>query len=141
MAKAVKTVLKLNLKAGAANPAPPVGPILGQAGINIMEFCKQYNDATKDKRGEVIPAEITVFEDSSFKFILKKAPVAAMILKAIGKEKGAGHQINETIGTLKKDQLRAIAEDKMEDLNANTVEAAEQMIRGTARSMGVKVQE
>lgn len=140
MAKAVKVVLKINLKAGAANPAPPVGPILGQAGINIMEFCKQYNDATKEMRGEVVPAEITVFEDSSFKFVLKKAPVSAMILKALGKEKGAGHQINENIGTLTTTQIREIAENKMEDLNANSVEAAMQMVRGTARSMGVKTE-
>ncbi len=140
MAKKVKTVLKLNLRGGAANPAPPVGPILGQAGINIMEFCKQYNDATQDRRGEVIPAEVTVFEDSSFKFELKKAPMAAMIMKELGMQKGASNVKTEVKGTLSEDQIRKIAEEKMSDTNATTVEAAMQMVRGTARSMGVKTE-
>lgn len=140
MAKKVKTVLKLNLRGGAANPAPPVGPILGQAGINIMEFCKQYNDATQERRGEVVPAEVTVFEDGSFKFVLKKAPMAAMIMKELGIQKGAGNVITENKGTLSEEQVRKIAEEKMSDTNATTVEAAMQMVRGTARSMGVKTE-
>lgn len=140
MAKKVKTVLKLNLKAGAANPAPPIGPILGQAGINIMEFCKQYNDRTADRRGEVIPAEITVFEDSSFKFDLKKAPVSAMIMKELKLDKGASTTGKEVKGTINQEQLRKIAEEKMEDLNCTSVESAMQMVAGTARSMGVNVE-
>jgi len=140
MAKKIKTVLKLNLKGGAANPAPPVGPILGQAGINIMEFCKQYNDATQDRRGEVIPAEVTVFEDSSFKFVLKKAPMAAMIMKELGMQKGASNVKTEDKGTLTEAQVRKIAEEKMSDTNATTIEAAMQMVRGTARSMGVRTE-
>lgn len=139
MAKKVKTVLKLNLRGGAANPAPPVGPILGQAGINIMEFCKQYNDATQDRKGEVIPAEVTVFEDASFKFVLKKAPMAAMIMKELGMQKGASNVKTEVAGTLSEEQVRKIAEDKMDDTNATTVEAAMQMVKGTARSMGVRI--
>lgn len=140
MAKKVKTVLKLNLKGGAANPAPPVGPILGQAGINIMEFCKQYNDATQDRRGEVVPAEVTVFEDTSFKFVLKKAPMSAMIMKELGLQKGASNVATENKGTLTEEQVRKIAEEKMSDTNATSIEATMQMVRGTARSMGVKTE-
>lgn len=139
MAKKIKTVLKLNLPAGSANPAPPVGPILGQAGINIMEFCKAYNEQTKDQRGKVIPAEITVFEDRSFTFILKLPPVSEMIKQALKLKQGSGTTGKDFVGTLTKDQVKAIAEEKMPDLNANTVDAAMKMVEGTARSMGVKV--
>lgn len=139
MAKKVATVLKLNLPAGAANPAPPVGPILGQAGINMMEFLKQYNDATADKRGDIIPAEITVYEDRSFTFELKLPPVSALIMKALKLKKGASNPGREVAGTLTMDQARAIAEEKMPDLNADTIESATKTVIGTARSMGVTV--
>lgn len=141
MAKKVKSVLKLNLKAGAANPAPPVGPILGQAGINIMDFCNQYNERTKDKRGETIPALITVYEDRSFTFELKLPPVSAMIMKELGIKAGA-HVVNkEVVGTLSDEQVTKIAEAKLPDLNTVSLESAKSMVRGSARSMGVKVQE
>jgi large subunit ribosomal protein L11 len=139
MAKKIKTVFKLNLQAGAANPAPPVGPILGQQGINIMEFCKAYNDATKDKRGQVIPAEITVFEDRSFKFILKLPPVSALIKQALSLKSGAHTPSKEVVGTLSMDQVKQIAETKMPDLNCSGIEAAMKMVMGTARSMGVTI--
>lgn len=141
MAKKVKAVLKLNLRGGAANPAPPVGPILGQAGINIMEFCKQYNDRTQDKRGEVIPALITVFEDRSFTFELKLPPVSAMIMKELNLKQGASDVKKTVAGTLTAEQVRKIAEAKMPDTNATDVASVESMVRGSARSMGVKVQE
>jgi large subunit ribosomal protein L11 len=139
MAKKIKNVFKLNLQAGAANPAPPVGPILGQQGINIMEFCKAYNDATKDKKGQTIPAEITVFEDRSFTFILKLPPVSALIKQALKLQSGAKTTGKETVGTITQDQIRQIAETKMPDLNCTTVESAMNMVAGTARSMGVQV--
>lgn len=138
MPKKIKTVFKLVLQAGAANPAPPVGPILGQQGVNIMEFCKAYNAATQDKKGKTIPAEITVFEDRSFTFILKLPPVSAMIKEALKLQKGSGTTGKDVIGTLSDAQVREIAEEKMPDLNATSVESAMQMVRGTARSMGVK---
>ena len=141
MAKKVKAVLKLNLKAGAANPAPPVGPILGQAGINIMDFCSQYNERTKDKRGEIIPALITVYEDRSFTFILKLPPMSALIMKELNLKQGAANVKTTTVGTLSEDQVRKIAEIKMPDTNATSLEAVMSMVRGSARSMGVKVQE
>ncbi len=141
MAKKVKAVLKLNLRGGAANPAPPVGPILGQAGINIMEFCNQYNEKTKDRRGEVIPALITVFEDRSFTFELKLAPVSAMIMKEINLKKGAATAGTQEVGTLTSDQVHKIAEAKVADTNAVNLEAVMSMVKGTARSMGVKVTE
>ncbi len=141
MAKKVKAVLKLNLRGGAANPAPPVGPILGQAGINIMEFCTQYNEKTKDRRGEVIPALITVYEDRSFTFVLKLAPVSAMIMKELNLKAGTATPGKVVSGTLTKEQVRQIAEQKLPDTNANSLEAMESMVVGTARSMGVKVQE
>ncbi len=141
MAKKVKAVLKLNLKGGAANPAPPVGPILGQAGINIMEFCKQYNDRTQDKKGEVIPALITVFEDRSFTFELKLPPMSALIMKELGMKQGASNVKTTVAGTLNADQIRKIAETKMPDTNATDIASVEAMVRGSARSMGVKVQE
>ena len=139
MPKKIKTVFKLNLQAGAANPAPPVGPILGQQGINIMEFCKAYNDATKDKRGQTIPAEITVFEDRSFTFILKLPPVSAMIKQALSLKSGAHAPSKETVGTLTMDQVKQIAQDKMPDLNCASIESAMNMVMGTARSMGVAI--
>lgn len=141
MAKKVKTILKLNLQAGAANPAPPVGPILGQQGINIMEFCKQYNDKTKDKRGQVIPAEITVYEDRSFTFVLKLPPMSALIKQELGIKSGAHAPSKEVAGTLTKAQVQKIAESKMPDLNTTNLESAMHSVAGTARSMGVKIAE
>jgi large subunit ribosomal protein L11 len=141
MAGKIKTVIKVNLKAAEANPAPPLGPVLGQHGVAIMDFVKQYNEKTADMRGQVVPAEITIFEDRSFTFILKKAPVADMIKKELGLEKGSGKAPREIAGTLSQAQLTKIAEDKMDDLNALDVDAAKKIVAGTARSMGVKVQE
>ncbi len=141
MAKKIKTTLKLNLRAGAANPAPPVGPILGQAGINIMDFCNKYNDMTKDRRGEVVPAVVTVYEDRSFDIELKLAPVTAMIMQAINQSKGSGEPNSKKIGSISQTQVREIAEKKLPDLNTTSVEAAMKMVAGTARSMGVEVQE
>lgn len=139
MAKKVKVVFKLNLAAGAANPAPPVGPILGQHGVNIMEFCKAYNAKTQDKKGQTIPAEITVFEDRSFTFILKLPPVSALIKQVLKTQSGSKTPGKEIIGTITKDQVREIAQTKMPDLNANDIDAAMKMVEGTARSMGVNV--
>ena len=138
--KKVTGLIKLQIQAGAANPAPPIGPALGQHGVNIMEFCKAYNDATQDKRGNVIPVEITVYEDRSFTFILKTPPAAELIKKAAGVKKGSSTPHTEKVGKLSKDALREIAETKQADLNANTVEAAEKIIAGTARSMGITVE-
>jgi large subunit ribosomal protein L11 len=141
MAGKIKTVIKVNLKAAEANPAPPLGPVLGQHGVAIMDFVKQYNEKTADMRGQVVPAEITIFEDRSFTFILKKAPVADMIKKELGLEKGSGKAPREIAGTLSQAQLTKIAEDKMDDLNALDVDAAKKIVAGTARSMGVKIAE
>ena len=124
---------------GAATPAPPLGPTLGQAGINIGEFVKRFNDKTADKKGELIPAEVTIYEDRSFDFILKTPPASRLILKAIGVEKGSGKSLVSKAGTITKAQVREIAEQKMADLNANDIEAAIKIIEGTARSMGVEV--
>ena len=140
MAKKVKTVVKINLKAAEATPAPPVGTALGQHGVAIMEFVKQYNDKTKDMKGQVAPAVITIYEDRSFDFIIKKAPVADMIKKVLGIEKGSGKMPKEVAGTLTKAQVRTIAEDKLDDLNTKDVEAAMRIVEGTARSMGVKIE-
>ena len=140
MAKKVKTVVKINLKAGEATPAPPVGTALGQHGVAIMDFVKQYNDKTKDMKGEVVPAVITIYEDRTFDFVIKKAPVSAMIKKVLGIEKGSGKAPRETAGTLTKDQVRKIAEDKLDDLNTKDVESAMRTVEGTARSMGIKVE-
>lgn len=139
MAKKVVNILKLNLPAGSATPAPPIGPILGQAGINMMDFLKQYNDKTSDKRGQVIPAEITIFEDRSFKFVLKLPPVAEMIKQTLKLKQGSKTTGRETIATLTMDQVKAIAEQKLPDLNTKSVEAAMQSVIGTAKSMGVAV--
>ena len=140
MAKKIKTVVKINLKAAEATPAPPVGTALGQHGIALMDFVKAYNDRTKDMKGQVVPAVITIYEDRSFDFVIKKAPVSDMIKKALGIEKGSGKTPREMAGTLSKDQVRKIAEDKIIDLNTKDVEAAMKIIEGTARSMGVKVE-
>ena len=138
-AKKVKVILKLNLPAGEATPAPPVGPALGQHGLNIMEFIKAYNDKTKDQKGNIIPAVITVFEDRSFTFITKLPPVSAMIKKELGLALAAKTPGKEVAGTLTADQIRQIAEAKMPDLNTDSIDAAVNTVAGTARSMGIKV--
>lgn len=140
MAKKIKTVIKLQIPAGKANPAPPVGPALGQHGLNIQDFCSRFNEATKDKMGDIIPAEITVFEDRTFSFILKTPPASDMLRKAAGVEKGSGNPLKNKVGKVNKDQVRKIAETKMPDLNANDVEGAMKIVEGTARSMGIKVE-
>lgn len=139
MAKTIIKKLKLQIDAGKANPAPPVGPALGQAGINIGDFVNKFNEATRDKMGSVIPVEITVYEDRSYDFVCKTPPASNLILKAIGKEKGSGKNIASKAGTLSKADLRKIAEEKLPDLNANDVDAAMNIIAGSARSMGVEV--
>jgi large subunit ribosomal protein L11 len=140
MAKKIKVILKLNLKAGEATPAPPVGTALGQHGVAIMDFVKAYNDRTKDLKGQVAPAVITIYEDRTLDFVIKKAPVSEMIKKALSLEKGSGTTPREIVGTIKKSQVTEIAKEKMDDLNALDVEAAEKIVEGTARSMGVKVE-
>jgi len=137
--KKVSGLIKLQIQAGAANPAPPVGPALGQHGVNIMEFCKAYNAATESQRGQVIPVEITVYEDRSFTFILKTPPAARLILKAAGLDKGSGTPNKVKAGSISRTQVREIAETKLPDLNANDVDAAMKIIEGTARQMGVTV--
>lgn len=137
--KKVKALVKIQLEAGKASPAPPVGTALGPHGVQTMEFVKQYNDRTSDRSGEVVPVEITIFEDNSFTFILKTPPTAALIRSALGLEKGAGATGSEQVGTITDAQITAIAEKKMPDLNANDIEAAKKQVAGTARSMGVLV--
>ena len=139
MAKKIRTVLKLDLPAGKATPAPPVGTALGPHGINIVEFTKAYNERTADKSGQIIPAQITIFEDRSFTFILKTPPAPDLLRKAAGIEKGGSTPKRETAGRVSKEQIRQIAEIKMADLNANDIEAAAKQIEGTARSMGIEV--
>ena len=139
MARKVLTLIKLQVPAGQANPAPPVGPALGQHGVNIMEFCKAFNAQTQQDTGTIIPVEITVYEDRSFTFITKTPPAAVLIKQAIGIEKGSGEPHREKVGTISRAQVREIAETKMPDLNANDVDAAMRIIAGTARSMGVTV--
>ena len=139
MAKKITKKLKLVIPAGKANPAPPVGPALGQAGINIGEFVKQFNDATSKMIGDVVPVDITVYEDRTFTFVLKTPPASNLILKAAGKEKGSGKNAVSKIGSITKAQLREIAEKKMPDLNANDIDAAMKIIAGSARSMGVEI--
>ncbi|GAA3939292.1 50S ribosomal protein L11 [Pseudoclavibacter caeni] len=131
--------IKLQIEAGAANPAPPIGPALGQHGVNIMEFCKAYNAATESQRGNVVPVEITVYEDRSFTFVLKTPPAAKLILKAAGVPKGSGVPHTDKVGSITKDQAREIAKTKMADLNANDLDNATRIIEGTARSMGIVV--
>ena len=140
MAKKVLTLIKLQIPGGQANPAPPVGPALGQHGVNIMEFCKAFNAQTADQNGRITPVEITVFEDRSFTFITKTPPAAVLIREALGIEKGSGVPNREKVGTISAAQVRAIAERKMPDLNANDLDAADKIIAGTARSMGVEVE-
>ena len=140
MAKKVKAIIKLQIPAGQANPAPPVGPALGQHGINIMAFCKDYNERTASQAGSIIPVEITVFDDRSFTFVTKTPPTSDLLKKAMEVEKGSGDTGREKIGTLSRDKLREIAEPKRKDLNATSVEAAERIIEGTARSMGIEVE-
>ena len=139
VAKKILTIIKLQIPGGQANPAPPVGPALGQHGVNIMEFCKAFNAQTADAGGRITPVEITVFEDRSFTFITKTPPAAVLIKKAIGLDKGSGEPNRNKVGTLTKAQVRQIAEQKMPDLNANDVDQAAKIIEGTARSMGVEV--
>src|SRR5918999_2064687 len=135
----VAQILKLQIPAGQATPAPPVGPALGQAGINIMEFCKQYNAETQQQTGTIVPVEITVYADRSFSFITKTPPAAVLLKQRAGLEKGSGEPNREKVGTVTRDQVREIAEIKMPDLNANDVEAAMKIVEGTARSMGIVV--
>ena len=141
MAKKIKTMIKLQIPAGQANPAPPVGPALGQHGLNIMAFCKEYNDRTANQAGSIIPVEITVFEDRSFTFITKTPPTADLLRKALGLEKGSGDAGREKAGELPQEKLREIAQIKAKDLNATSIEGAERIIEGTARSMGIEVKE
>ena len=139
--KKLAGIIKLQIKAGAATPAPPVGPALGQHGVNIMEFCKAYNAATESQRGDIVPVEISVYEDRSFTFITKTPPASRLILAAAGIEKGSGEPHKTKVARLTKAQVRAIAETKMPDLNANDLDAAEKIVAGTARSMGVTVKD
>jgi len=139
MAKKLKTIIKLQIPAGKANPAPPIGPALGQHGINIMEFCKQYNAQTQDKGDTVIPVEISIFEDRSFTFVLKTPPAAVLLKKAANIEKGSGEPNRNKVGTVSKEKIKEIAQIKMPDLNANSIEAAMKIIEGTARNMGITV--
>jgi len=140
MAKAILTTLKINLKAGEATPAPPLGPALGQHGVAIMDFVRQYNDKTADMKGEIVPAVITIYEDRSFTFETKKAPVADLIKKKIKIEKGSGATPKEMVGTLTDSQVEEIAKEKIEDFNTDDLEAAKKIVAGTARSMGVKIE-
>jgi large subunit ribosomal protein L11 len=137
--KKIAGLIKLQIQAGGATPAPPVGPALGQHGVNIMDFCKQYNAETESQRGNIIPVEITVYEDRSFSFITKTPPAARLILKAAGVDKGSGEPHVKKVATITRDQVREIAQTKMADLNANDIDAAEKIIAGTARSMGITV--
>jgi large subunit ribosomal protein L11 len=140
VAKKIKAIIKLQIPAGKANPAPPVGPALGQHGINIMAFCKEYNERTANQAGSIIPVEITVYEDRSFTFVTKTPPASDLLKKALGIEKGAGAPSHDSAGKLSRAQLREIAQLKAKDLNATSIEAAERIIEGTARSMGIEVE-
>jgi large subunit ribosomal protein L11 len=139
VAKKIMTVIKLQIPAGQANPAPPVGPALGQHGVNIMEFCKAYNQQTMNQLGQIVPVEITVFEDRSFTFVLKTPPAARLLIEAAGLEKGSGEPNREKAGIISRDKVRDIAKVKMPDLNTSDLEAAVRIIEGTARSMGLEV--
>ena len=139
MAKKIRAVITLQIQAGKANPAPPVGPALGQHGINIMGFCKEYNEKTASQAGSIVPAEITVYEDRSFAFVLKTPPASDLLKKAAGLEKGSSAQTRDRVATLPRAELQKIAELKMKDLNANDIDAAIKMVEGTARSMGIDV--
>jgi large subunit ribosomal protein L11 len=139
MAKPIKTIVKLQIPAGQANPAPPVGPALGQHGVNIAQFCQQFNEATKSMIGDIIPAEITVYQDRTFEFRLKTPPVSALLKKAAGIEKGSGDPLKNKIGKVTKEDIRQIAERKLVDLNTDNLEAAMKIVEGTARSMGIEI--
>ncbi len=140
MAKPIKAIIKLQCPAGKANPAPPVGPALGQHGVNIMEFCQQFNEKTREKGDTIIPVEITVFEDRTFTFTLKNPPAAILIKKALNLQKGSDNSKKNKVAKLTQAQLEEIAKEKMDDLNANDIEAAKKVIAGTARSMGVEIE-
>lgn len=140
MAKKIKTIIKLQIPAGQANPAPPVGPALGQHGLNIAEFCQKFNDKTKDKQGDIIPAEITVYEDRTYDFILKTPPAAELIKKITGVKKGSGKPLKEKVGKITRAQLEEIAKIKMPDLNTTDLDAACNIIAGTARQMGIELE-
>ena len=140
MAKKIKAVVKLQIQAGQANPAPPVGPALAQHGLNIMEFCQKFNEATKENQGFKIPAEITIYEDRTYNFILKQPPASELLKKAAGIEKGSGTPNQTKVAKITKDQLRKIAEQKMDDLNAQDIEAAMRTIEGTAKNMGITIE-
>ena len=140
MAKPIKTIIKVQIPAGKANPAPPLGPALGQHGINIAEFCQRFNEATKDKTGDIIPAEITVFEDRSYDFKLKTSPVSFLLKKAAGIEKGSGEPHKKKVGKVTKSQVEEIAKTKMEDLNTDDLEQAMKIIKGTAKNMGIEIE-
>jgi large subunit ribosomal protein L11 len=139
LAKKVRAIITLQIQAGKANPAPPVGPALGQHGLNIMAFCKEYNERTASQAGTIVPAEITVFEDRSFTFVLKTPPASELLKKAAGVDKGSGAQKKVKVGQVSQSEIRRIAELKLKDLNANDIESAQRMIEGTARSMGIEV--
>ncbi len=139
MAKKVRAIIKLQIEAGKANPAPPVGPALGQHGVNIMGFCKEYNEKTSSQAGTIVPVEITVYEDRSFSFVLKTPPASDLLKRAAGIEKGSPAQLREKVGTVTRDQVRQIAETKLRDLNTQDIEQAMRQIEGTARSMGIEV--
>ena len=141
MAKKVKVILKLNLPAGTANPAPPVGPALGQHGVNIMEFITQYNAKTQEMRGQIIPALVTIFEDRSFKFELKTPPVTALIKQMLNLKQGSGTPNKDKVGEITLDQVRTIAEKKLADMNTNNIDSAMQMVKGTCKSMGITIKE
>lgn len=141
MAKKLKTVIKLQIPAGKANPAPPIGPALGQHGLNIQEFCMKFNEATKERAGEIVPAVISVYEDRSYTFILKTPPASDLLKKAAGIEKGSGKPLQEKVGKVTKSQILEIAQKKLPDLNAKSIEAAMRTIEGTARQMGLEVVE
>ncbi len=138
--KKIKTIAKLQLPAGQATPAPPVGPALGQHGLNLGEFCSKFNDATKDKIGDIIPVEITIYEDRTYSLKFKTPPAADLLRKAAGVEKGAANPLKDKVGTVTRAQIREIAQKKMADLNANDIDAAMKIVEGTARSMGIKVE-
>ena len=139
MAKEINKILKLQVRGGAANPSPPVGPALGSAGVNIMEFCKQFNARTQDSPGKILPVVITVFKDNSFEFVIKTPPAAVQLMEAAKAKKGSGEPNREKVATVTWDQVKVIAEDKMPDLNAFTIESAMKMVAGTARSMGFQI--
>ncbi len=141
MAKEIKTQVKLQIPAGRANPAPPVGPALGQAGVNIQEFCLKFNEATKEQMGNIVPVVITVYEDRTFDFITKTPPASDLLKKAAGVSKGAGNSKTEIVGSITKAQLKEIAEIKMPDLNANDIEAAMKIVAGSARNMGIEIKD